>query len=127
MSRIRIQSTGIAHSGDAVAHHQGKVVFVHYTPPGEDVLVELTEEKARYCRGRPVESTTPSADRAEPRCPHFGTCGGCQWQHIAYERQLSLREEVLRFQLTRIAHLANAPMRPRWWTLKRRWAGWKIS
>jgi len=104
--------SAMAHGGDALARHEGKVIFMPYVLPGEDVLVEVTEEKARYSRGRPVEIITPSADRIEPRCPHFGTCGGCQWQHIAYERQLSLREEVLRSQLQRIAHLKEAPVQP---------------
>ena len=112
MTAVQIQVSAMAHGGSALARHEGKVIFVPYVLPGEDVLVEVTEEKARYSRGRPIEILTPSADRVEPRCPHFGTCGGCQWQHIAYERQSSLREEVLRSQLKRIAHLADAPVEP---------------
>jgi 23S rRNA (uracil1939-C5)-methyltransferase len=111
MRSIRIQVTGMAHGGHAVARHKGKVVFVPYVLPGEEVLVELTEEKASYSRGRAIEVIAPSPDRVEARCPHFGTCGGCQWQHIAYERQLTLREEVLRSQLSRIAHLADPPVK----------------
>lgn len=112
MKAVQVQVSAMAHGGSALARHEGKVIFIPYVLPGEDVLVEVTEEKARYSRGRPVEIITPSADRIEPRCPHFGTCGGCQWQHIAYERQLSLREEVLRSQFKRIAHLAEAPVEP---------------
>jgi 23S rRNA (uracil1939-C5)-methyltransferase len=112
MKAVKVQVSAMAHGGSALARHEGKVIFVPYVLPGEDVLVEVTEEKARYSRGRPVEIITPSADRIEPRCPHFGTCGGCQWQHIAYERQLSIREEVLRSQLKRIAHLSDAPVEP---------------
>jgi len=108
---IQVQISAMAHGGEAVARHGGKVVFVPYVLPGEEVLVELTEEKANYSRGRAVEVIAPSPDRVEARCPHFGTCGGCQWQHIAYERQLTLREEILRSQLTRIAHLADPPVR----------------
>jgi 23S rRNA (uracil1939-C5)-methyltransferase len=102
----------MAHGGEAVARHGGKVVFVPYVLPGEEVLVELTGDKAHYSRGRAVEIIAPSPDRVEPRCPHFGTCGGCQWQHIAYERQLTLHEEIIRSQLARIAHLADPPVRP---------------
>jgi 23S rRNA (uracil1939-C5)-methyltransferase len=112
MSTIRVKATGMAHGGEAVARYGGKVVFVPYVLPGEEVLVELTEDKANYSRGRAVEILAPSPDRVEPRCPHFGTCGGCQWQHIAYERQLTLREEITRSQLTRIAHLTDPPVRP---------------
>jgi 23S rRNA (uracil1939-C5)-methyltransferase len=112
VNAVQVQVSAMAHGGSALARHEGKVIFIPYVLPGEDVLVEVTEEKARYSRGRPVEIITPSADRIEPRCPHFGTCGGCQWQHITYERQLSLREEVLRSQFKRIAHLAEAPVEP---------------
>jgi 23S rRNA (uracil1939-C5)-methyltransferase len=111
MSRIQIQVTGIAHGGDALARHEGKVVFVPYALPGEEILVELTEEKAKYARATLLEVITASPQRVEPRCPHFGTCGGCHWQHIAYETQLSLREDILRSQLKRIGHLTDTPVR----------------
>jgi len=102
----------MAHGGDALARHEGKVIFVPYALPGEEVLVELTEEKAKYARAHLLEVITPSPQRVEPRCPHFGTCGGCHWQHIAYETQLSLREEILRSQLERIGHLTDVPIQP---------------
>lgn len=113
--------SGMAHGGDALARHEGKVIFIPYVLPGEEVVVELTEERASYSRARLVEVLTPSPDRVEPRCLHYGTCGGCQWQHIAYERQSALREEVLRSQLKRIAHLPSVLVRPTlaapdpWW------------
>jgi 23S rRNA (uracil1939-C5)-methyltransferase len=109
---IQVQVETMAHGGSALARHEGKVVFIPYVLPGEEVLIELTEEKARYARGRLVEIKTPSADRVEPRCSHFGTCGGCHWQHIAYDRQVKLREEIIQSQLTRIAHLPDAPVEP---------------
>jgi 23S rRNA (uracil1939-C5)-methyltransferase len=102
----------MAHGGDGVARFEGKVVFVPYVIPGEEVLIDLVEDKAAYARGRPLEIIKPSPDRVEPRCRHFGTCGGCQWQHISYDRQLSLRREILQSQLTRIAHLPDVPAKP---------------
>ncbi len=109
---IRVQIEAMAHGGSALARHEGKVVFIPYVLPGEEVLVEVTEEKPKYSRGRPVEIETPSPDRVEPQCSHFGTCGGCHWQHIAYERQVRLRQEILQSQLTQIAHLPDAPVEP---------------
>jgi 23S rRNA (uracil1939-C5)-methyltransferase len=88
------------------------VIFVPYTLPGEEVLVELTEEKAKYARAHLLEVIAASPQRVEPRCPHFGTCGGCHWQHIAYETQLSLHEDILRSQLKRIGHLTDVPVQP---------------
>ncbi len=102
----------MAHGGDALARHEGKVVFVPFALPGEEVLVEVVEEKSKYARGRLLEVVAASPSRVQPRCPHFGTCGGCQWQHIAYETQLTLREDVLRSQLSRIGHLTDVSIRP---------------
>lgn len=102
----------MAHGGDAVARHEGKVVFVPYLIPGEEALVEIVEEKANYLRAWPVEVISPSPDRVEALCVHFGVCGGCHWQHISYQRQLALRQEVLLSQLARIAHLPDAAVKP---------------
>jgi 23S rRNA (uracil1939-C5)-methyltransferase len=112
MNTAQVKVTGIAHGGDALARHEGKVIFVPYALPGEEILVELTEEKAKYARATLLEVITASPQRVEPRCPHFGTCGGCHWQHIAYETQLSLREEILQSQLKRIGHLADISIQP---------------
>jgi 23S rRNA (uracil1939-C5)-methyltransferase len=112
MSTKQVEVTGMAHGGDALARHEGKVIFVPYALPGEEILVELTEERAKYARANLVEVVAASPERVEPRCPHFGTCGGCHWQHIAYETQLSLREETLRSQLRRIGHLAGVSIEP---------------
>jgi 23S rRNA (uracil1939-C5)-methyltransferase len=112
MTTTQVQVTSMAHGGDALARHEGKVIFVPYALPGEEILVELTEEKAKYARGNLLEVITASPQRVEPRCPHFGTCGGCHWQHIAYDTQLSLREEILRSQLNRIGHLTDVSIQP---------------
>ncbi len=104
--------TGIAHGGEAFGHHQGKIVFVPYTIPGEVVQVEIDEDKPKWARGRLVKVVQPSPDRRRPPCPHFGPgrCGGCQWQHIAYERQLALKQEVVSDQLRRLGGIANPPV-----------------
>jgi 23S rRNA (uracil1939-C5)-methyltransferase len=112
VSTIEVKTTDIAHGGDAVARYEGKVLFVPYALPGEELLVELIEEKSRYGRARLKEVVTASPQRVEPRCPHFGTCGGCDWQHIAHGTQLHFREEILRSQLKRVGHLADVLVRP---------------
>lgn len=104
--------TGIAHGGEAFGHHEGKIVFVPYTIPGEVVRVELIEDKAKWARGRLIEVIRPSRDRRDPPCPYFGpsNCGGCQWQHIDYERQLALKQEVVADQLRRLGGIAHPPL-----------------
>ena len=104
--------TGIAHGGEAFGQHEGKIVFVPYTIPGEVVEVEIVEEKARWARARLVNILEASPDRVEPPCPYFGPgqCSGCQWQHIGYERQLVLKGEVVVDQLRRLGFIADPPV-----------------
>ena len=100
----------MAHGGSGVGFHQGSPVFVPYTLPGESVTAEITGERGRvlFARGRRLNAA--SADRAKPRCPHFGPdrCWGCQWQHIDYEAQLLLKQDVLADQLARVGGLPDA-------------------
>jgi 23S rRNA (uracil1939-C5)-methyltransferase len=111
-SIIELMLDGIAHGGEALGRHSGKVVFVPYALPGERVRVEIVEEKERWARARLIEVLAASPDRVEPPCPYFGPglCGGCQWQHIAYERQVALKGEIVADQLQRLGHLKNPPV-----------------
>lgn len=104
--------TDMGHGGEAVGRHEGRVIFVPYGIPGETVRVQLVEERTHYARGRIVELLKASPDRVVPPCPYFGLCGGCHWQQIAYERQLRLKEEIVRNLLWRIGKQAGAPVRP---------------
>ena len=110
--RIELRLDGIAHGGEALGRDRGRVVFVPYAIPGERVRVELLEEKPRWARARLLEVLEPSPDRVEPPCPYFGPekCGGCQWQHIAYERQAGLKQEILADHLRRLGHIAEPPI-----------------
>ncbi len=108
------QLTSIAHGGAALGRHEGKVIFVPYALPGEVVRVEVTDDRGRYAHARLLEVLEPSPDRVPPSCPYFGPqgCGGCQWQHIAYEAQLRYKATVVADQLARIGRLADPPVRP---------------
>jgi 23S rRNA (uracil1939-C5)-methyltransferase len=90
----------------------GRAVFVPFVLPGEVVRVEVVDEKTRYAHARPIEVLTPSPERITPRCIHFGECGGCQYQHLAYEQQLRLKESLLLDQFQRIAHIEDPPILP---------------
>ena len=108
----RMEVTGLAHGGEGFGRVAGKVVFVPYTIPGETVLVDLVEEKARWARARLVEVLEPSPDRVVPPCPYYGHCGGCHLQHMAYPRQLALKQAVVQDQLARLGGLSEAPVAP---------------
>ena len=114
----------MAQGGEAIGRDvTGRVVFVPYAIAGEEVVVEIVEEKRNYARARLVEIVKPSSSRVTPRCPHFlpppsltgegrgGDCGGCQWQHIAYDAQLRFKTDIVREQLARIGKIADAPVR----------------
>ncbi len=109
---ITVTLTSIAHGGEAIGHHGGKIVFVPYAIPGETVQAEIVEEKQRWARARLVRVLKPSPDRVLPPCPYFGPaqCSGCQWQHIAYERQLELKAEVVADQLRRLGRIEQPPV-----------------
>lgn len=112
VNTIELTLDGIAHGGEAIGRHAGKTIFVSYAIPGERVRVEIVEEKARWARGRLVEVLAPSTDRVPPPCPYFGPgqCGGCQWQHIPYERQAELKQAIVVDQLRRLGRIADPPV-----------------
>jgi 23S rRNA (uracil1939-C5)-methyltransferase len=108
---IELQLTGFAAGGKALGHApDGRVVFVEYAIPGERVVAEITREDASFIEARAVRIIKPSPTRVEPRCEYFGTCGGCQLQHIEYSEQLRLKTGIVREQLRRIARFEDAPV-----------------
>jgi 23S rRNA (uracil1939-C5)-methyltransferase len=88
----------------------GRAVFVRFGLPGERVRVRLTEERRNFARGEIVEILEASPKRIDPRCKHFGVCGGCHYQHLPYEEQLQAKTEILRDQLVRIGKIENPPL-----------------
>ncbi len=106
---VELELTQVGHSGEAIGRWHGKVVFVPYAIPGERVRVRIVEDRKDYARGQLAGVVSASPDRVEPPCPYFDRCGGCQWQHIAYERQLGLHVDVIADQMRRLAHIADAP------------------
>jgi len=84
---------------------RGKAVFIPFVLAGEKVEAALTEEKPGFARAHATAIVEPSPRRDPPPCPHFGRCGGCQYQHAAYQHQLEIKKEILRENLRRIAKL----------------------
>ena len=103
----------MANGGDALGRDENnRVIFVPYTIPGETARVRIAEDKGRFAHGRALEILEAAPERAEPRCPHFGVCGACHWQHIDYEAQLQYKGEIVRDQLERIGRLKGIDVRP---------------
>ncbi len=100
---IILDITDLARSGAGVARDaQGRVVFVPFTAPGDRVRAELVAEDKRYAEARVLEILNPSPDRATPPCPAFGKCGGCEWQHLPYERQWRAKKSGVLHALKRV-------------------------
>lgn len=96
----------IAAEGKSIAHtDDGQVVFIEFGVPGDVVDVLITSRKKRYLEGRIVNIQSPSPQRQEPFCEHFGVCGGCKWQLLPYQMQLSAKQQQVIDQLSRIGHL----------------------
>lgn len=113
MTQQTIKLTQMAHGGSAIGRPKsGGLLFVPFGIPGETVQVSVVKDKGRYAEGRIDKVVTPSPDRVTPRCPHFGICGGCHFQHMAYERQLTLKRELVRDQLERLGGLKNVRVQP---------------
>ena len=114
---------GLTHEGEGIVRG-GKTVFVAGALPGETVSFERTRRHRQHDEGRLLEVLRPAAERVTPRCAHFGVCGGCALQHLAPEAQLSVKEQELRDNLTRVARLQCRdwlpPLRGPVWGYRRR-------
>jgi 23S rRNA (uracil1939-C5)-methyltransferase len=107
--RLELQFTALAYGGEALARlPDGTVVFVPFVLPGERALIELEERRRGYARGRLLRLLEPGAGRCAPRCRHFGTCGGCQLQHLDYPHQLETKRSVVAEQLRRLGSFSPA-------------------
>lgn len=106
---VVVEAGPIAHGGFVVARHEGRVLFVRHSLPGERVRVRITEGGSgdRFLRADAVEIVDGSPERVEPPCPYAGPglCGGCDFQHVALAEQRRLKASVVMEQLQRLAHV----------------------
>ena len=90
----------------------GRAVFVPFAIPGEEVRIQLVEEKRGYARAELVEVLNTSPERIKPVCVHFTSCGGCHYQHMSYEAQLIAKASILKDQLARIGKINDPALKP---------------
>ncbi len=109
---VELELTDVAHGGKAVARQNGRVAFLPFGIPGETVEAQIYRARKRYAEGEISRVVVASPDRVEPACPYFGTCGGCQFQHIAYPRQLEIKRKIVSDQLARIGGFQGAVVHP---------------
>jgi tRNA/tmRNA/rRNA uracil-C5-methylase (TrmA/RlmC/RlmD family) len=103
----------LAFGGAGVARlSNGKICFVSGVIPGEKVRAQLRAERASYAEADLKEIIEPSPDRAKPKCPVYGRCGGCHYQHLSYAGQLAIKTQQLAEVLKRLGGVSNPPVEP---------------
>jgi 23S rRNA (uracil1939-C5)-methyltransferase len=102
---IRLEIQGLGSHGEGVGKIDGYTLFVDGALPGETVTVSLLEKRQTYATAKLLSIDTPSLSRVKPICPLFGTCGGCQVMHLAYEKQLEMKRQKVIDALTRIGKI----------------------
>jgi tRNA/tmRNA/rRNA uracil-C5-methylase (TrmA/RlmC/RlmD family) len=99
---LELEITDLSATGSGVSRDaSGRVVFVPFTLPGDRALARVKSVSKRYAQAELLEVLKPSPDRKAPRCPVFGRCGGCQWQHVPYELQFRTKARGLLHALKR--------------------------
>lgn len=125
------QVVDLTHDAQGVARVDGRPVFVADALPGEQVRLRRTHRHRRVDHAVTEEVLVSSPDRVVPRCPHFGTCGGCALQHLAPEAQLAFKQSQLLGNLARLGGVAPARLLeplagPAWYYRRRARLGIKL-
>ena len=92
---ITVEATDLDPFGQGVARHNGKALFITGLLPSERAEITLTDDKRQYARAQVKRRLNDSPERAVPRCPHFGVCGGCQQQHASVTLQQDSKSRAL--------------------------------
>jgi 23S rRNA (uracil1939-C5)-methyltransferase len=108
----KVEITGAGAEGKAVARVDNLVVFVPFAAPGDIVDVKVVGKKKSFYEGRIVRYHQYSDMRTEPRCGHFGLCGGCKWQHLDYQHQLRFKQQQVVDSFERIGKLQIPEFNP---------------
>ena len=111
-NELKVQVQSLGNSGEGIARHDGQVVFVPFTLPGETALVQPFKRKSTYIHSTLIKLIERSDERVTPSCAYFKQCGGCDWQHVPYAMQLDTKEGILGNVLQRIGKVDNPPVRP---------------
>ena len=107
-----VEITGVAAEGKALARVNDLVVFVPFVVPGDVVDLQVRRKKHSYAEAEAVKFYEYSAERSKPFCRHYGVCGGCKWQCLAYEHQLKYKQQQVVDALSRIGKVELPPVMP---------------
>jgi len=102
MEKVTIKIDSLSYKGRGVGRVDNIVYFVPLAAPEDLLEIEITGREKHFRTGCIVKIIEPSPCRVEPVCPYFGKCGGCNWQHVSYKRQLSEKKNILKETIIRI-------------------------
>merc|ERR1711935_168229 len=97
-----IEIIDTANKGKSVAKHDGRIIFVQGGVPGDICDITVFKRRKKYWEARIDVIKEKSKNRIEPKCEHFGSCGGCKWQNMSYSSQLHFKQSEVLNNLTRI-------------------------
>ncbi|MDD4819738.1 MAG: 23S rRNA (uracil(1939)-C(5))-methyltransferase RlmD [Flavobacteriales bacterium] len=98
--------TDAAAQGKSVSHSEdGRAVLITGAVPGDVVDVRVTKKKSKYYEGTVERIISPSEKRVAPMCEHFGVCGGCKWQNMAYQDQIFYKQKEVENNIRRIGNI----------------------
>lgn len=107
-----IQIDGISADGRSVGRKDGQVIFIKGGAPGDVVDIKVVGKDKKFLVGEIVNFHQKSSDRVDPFCEHFGTCGGCKWQHINYDAQLKFKQSHVAENMKKMVDADLPDMRP---------------
>lgn len=109
---VTLEIESLSYGPHGIGRHEGKVIMIPFSVPGDKVSARIMDAKANYGVGEIVELIHPSPRRQTPPCPYFSACGGCPWQHVHYEEQLVAKQKTVEDALRRIGKLDGFELRP---------------
>ncbi|WP_027857031.1 23S rRNA (uracil(1939)-C(5))-methyltransferase RlmD [Marinobacterium jannaschii] len=109
---FQLDIDGLSHEGRGIGRHNGKTCFVTNALPGETVMARITQTHRRYDEAECIEVITASADRIDPVCAYYGTCGGCNLQHLKHDAQIEAKQALVLDQLNRLGKVSPLEIEP---------------
>jgi 23S rRNA (uracil1939-C5)-methyltransferase len=109
---VELEITGIAFGGKGMARLNGLAVFIDQAIPGDRVRARIIRKKKNYAEARLTELLEPSPDRTQAPCIYSGTCGGCKWQFLTYDKQLEYKRQHVIESLEHIGSIKGIRVQP---------------
>ncbi|MEA3305079.1 MAG: 23S rRNA (uracil(1939)-C(5))-methyltransferase RlmD [Patescibacteria group bacterium] len=107
---LEVTIESVAYKGVGIARHEGQVIFVPRTIPGQVLRVQVSKIKKNYAEAKILEVLKKADNEIDPICPHFEECGGCTWQHVSYQDQLGFKQNIILDSLRGIQRTTETPL-----------------